>query len=164
MEPSRPLPLTPTPLLNTIPPELVSRFDPKYVEYYNAYNIGRIAGHQVPIEHYRKDPARYATQYSRQYGGDVYRVSEQKCPVDGGEITIRIFEAAPASTSQQQPAYINFHGGGWVFGNLETDDDFCRRVAREVGCVVFDVDYRLAPEFKFPIPVGDSWAAFNWVR
>lgn len=43
------------------------------------------------------------------------------------------------------------------------DYDFCKRIAHEVGCVVIDVDYRLSPEFKYPIPVDDCWAAFNWV-
>lgn len=65
--------------------------------------------------------------------------------------------------SKKRPTYINFHGGGWVFGGLFVDADFCRRVCKETGAVVFDVDYRLAPEFKFPIPVDDCWAAFQWV-
>lgn len=47
--------------------------------------------------------------------------------------------------------------------NSPTDFDFCKRLAHEVGCVVFDVDYRLSPEYKFPIPVNDCWEAFNWV-
>lgn len=51
----------------------------------------------------------------------------------------------------------------WVFGGLFVDYDFCKRIAHEVGCVVIDVDYRLSPEFKYPIPVDDCWAAFNWV-
>lgn len=50
-----------------------------------------------------------------------------------------------------------------MFGGLETDDAFCRRVCEETGAVVFDVDYRLAPEYPFPTPVDDSWTAFEWV-
>jgi len=56
-----------------------------------------------------------------------------------------------------------YHGGGWVFGNLTMDTEFCKRLVNELGCVVFDVDYRLAPENKYPIPIEDSWDAFNWV-
>ena len=63
-----------------------------------------------------------------------------------------------------RPVYINFHGGGWVFGGLATDVDFCKQLCHELGVVAFDVDYRLAPEFKFPIPVDDCWTAFNWIR
>lgn len=44
------------------------------------------------------------------------------------------------------------------------DSEFCKTLVDELQCVAFDVDYRLAPENKYPIPVEDSWAAFNWVR
>jgi len=57
---------------------------------------------------------------------------------------------------------MNFHGGGWVFDDLETAHNFCKRVAIELDYVTFDVDYRPAPEYSFPIPVDDSWVALNW--
>lgn len=63
----------------------------------------------------------------------------------------------------KRPVYVNFHGGGWVFGGLATDFDFCKRVARDTGAVVFDVDYRLAPEQQFPSQVEDCWEALKWV-
>lgn len=63
----------------------------------------------------------------------------------------------------KKPVYVNFHGGGWVFGGLATDFDFCKRVARDTGAVVFDVDYRLAPEEHFPSQVEDCWEALKWV-
>lgn len=50
------------------------------------------------------------------------------------------------------------------FYGFTYDSEFCKRVVGELGCVAFDVDYRLAPEDKFPVPVEDCWAAFNWVR
>ncbi|PWY90475.1 Alpha/beta hydrolase fold-3 [Aspergillus sclerotioniger CBS 115572] len=54
----------------------------------------------------------------------------------------------------------------WVFGDLSTDHDFCKRVVDGLDghLVAFDVDYRLAPEHKYPIPVDDCWSAFNWIR
>jgi acetyl esterase/lipase len=157
------------PLHNSIPKELLPRFDPVYVEYYNKNNAGRLHTHEVPIEEYRKNPAEYATSYGRAAGPDIYRITEQKCPVEGGEITVRIFEPAPIQnadgTSKKRAAYINFHGGGWVFGDLSKDHDFCKGIvdALEGDLVAFDVDYRLAPEHQYPIPVDDCWAAFNWV-
>ncbi|SPO06848.1 related to esterase [Cephalotrichum gorgonifer] len=154
------------PLLNSIPLDLLPRFNPTYVEYYSKYSAGRLATHQVPIEAYRRDPAAYTISYGREIvdTGSLL-ISEEKCPVEGGEITVRIFQPAQVTPGQApRPAYINFHGGGWVFGGLATDVDLCKRLALEVGCVVFDVDYRLAPEFKFPVPVDDCWTAFNWVR
>ena len=154
------------PLLNSIPENLLSRLDPTFVEYYNRYEAGRIHTHQVPIEEYRRNPAKYTIQYGRAEGGKVYRISEQNCPVKDGEISIRIFEPEPQANRNQslQPAYINFHGGAFTFGSLESDDPFCRHVVNEVGCVVFDVNYRHAPEHGFPTPIEDAWSAFQWVR
>ncbi|CAI7617614.1 unnamed protein product [Penicillium bialowiezense] len=158
------------PLHNSIPLELVPRFDPVYVTYYNAFNAGRLHTHEIPIEEYRKNPARYTISYGRAPGPEVFRITEQKCPVDGGEITIRIFEPTPKLDDQGQPrnraAYLNFHGGGWVFGGLNYDHSFCKRLVHKLDgdLVAFDVDYRLAPEHKFPIPVDDCCTAFNWVR
>lgn len=157
------------PLHNSIPPELIPRFDPVYVEYYNKYNAGRLHTHEVPIEEFRKNPARYTISYGRAYGPDIFRITEQKCPVEGGVITVRIFEPALKMDSRGQTkkraAYVNFHGGGWVFGGLSVDHDFCKRIVHELDgeLVAFDVDYRLAPEHRYPVPVNDCWAAFNWV-
>ncbi|KAJ5571418.1 Alpha/beta hydrolase fold-3 [Penicillium sp. DV-2018c] len=163
------VPTIPQPLHNSIPPELLPRFDPVYVAYYNAFNAGRLNTHEVPIEEFRKNPARYTITYGRAPGPDIFRITEQRCPVDGGEITVRIFEPAPKLDEQGQPkkraAYINFHGGGWVFGGLAYDHDFCKRCVHDLDgdLVAFDVDYRLAPEYKYPIPVNDCWTAFNWI-
>lgn len=77
---------------------------------------------------------------------------------------MRIFEPDVKVWGEEpRAAYVNFHGGGWVFGGLATDNDFCKRLSHELGVVCFDVDYRLAPENKFPVPVEDCWTAFNWV-
>lgn len=157
------------PLHNSIPSELLPRFDPVYVEHYNKYNAGRLHTHEVPIEEFRKNPAKYAIVYGRAQGPDIFRITEQKCPVEGGEITIRIFEPAPKldehGKAKKRAAYVNFHGGGWVFGDLSVDHDFCKTLVDGLDgqLVAFDVDYRLAPEHKYPIPVDDCWAAFNWV-
>jgi acetyl esterase/lipase len=163
---SKTAPTITLPLLNSIPPELISKFEPTYISYYNQYSAGRLATHQVPIEAYRADPSKYTISYGRELipQGSL-KITDQKCPVKGGEITVRVFEPEPhaGKVGKARPVYINFHGGGWVFGGLATDFDFCKRVANETGAVVFDVDYRLAPEYKFPIPVDDCWEAFNWV-
>jgi acetyl esterase len=61
------------------------------------------------------------------------------------------------------PVLVYFHGGGWVVGDLDTADWLCRSIAVQADCVVFSVDYRLAPENKFPIPVEDCYWALKWV-
>ncbi|KAJ5887474.1 hypothetical protein N7495_007515 [Penicillium taxi] len=158
------------PLHNSIPTELVSRFDPVYVEYYNKYNAGRLHTHEVPIEDIRKNPTRYTISYGRAAGPDIFRITEQKCLVKGGEITVRIFEPENKLDAhgklKKRAAYVNFHGGGWVFGGLAADHDFCKRIVHGLDgdLVAFDVDYRLAPEYRYPTAIEDCWAAFNWIR
>ncbi|MFJ7441335.1 alpha/beta hydrolase [Methylorubrum thiocyanatum] len=61
------------------------------------------------------------------------------------------------------PAIVFAHGGGWCLGSLNAYDTPCRSLAKATGCVVFSVDYRLAPEHPFPVPLDDVYAALDWV-
>lgn len=163
---SKPALLNEVPPINSIPPELASRFDPLYVKYYNKYQAGRLGTHEVPVSEYRKDPLKYHVLWGRQrIAEDGLDIIEQKCPVKDGEITIRIVKKQLAEGAQEtkRPVYINYHGGGWVFGDLETDHDFCKRLVHDLDLISFDVDYRRAPENPYPIPIDDCWTAFNWV-
>ncbi len=77
-----------------------------------------------------------------------------------GAIPIRIYTP---DTVGPKPALVYFHGGGWVLCDLDTHDVICRTIARRSGAVVIAVDYRLAPEHKFPAAVIDCYAATCWV-
>jgi acetyl esterase len=61
------------------------------------------------------------------------------------------------------PVLVYFHGGGWVLGELDSVDSLCRSLAKTADCVVVSVDYRLAPEHKFPAAVEDAYSATKWV-
>jgi acetyl esterase len=61
------------------------------------------------------------------------------------------------------PVVAYFHGGGWVIGSLDTHDSVCRRLAAAAACLVVAVDYRMAPEHRFPAAVDDCWAVTSWL-
>ncbi|MEM8994131.1 MAG: alpha/beta hydrolase [Acidobacteriota bacterium] len=73
---------------------------------------------------------------------------------------IRIY--TPADLRREPPALVYFHGGGWVVGDLDSSDAFCRLIAGQIPCRVISVDYRLAPEHPYPAAVEDAVAAFRW--
>ena len=82
-------------------------------------------------------------------------------PGPAGELGLRIY--APAGDGPF-PIAMMFHGGGWVIGDLDTADGQCRGLRDGAGCVVVSVDYRLAPEHRFPAAAEDCYAATCWAR
>lgn len=87
------------------------------------------------------------------------RVTDLTIAAAGRTLAARCYRPAPGTL----PGLVFFHGGGWTVGDLDTHDDVCRRIAREAGCVVIAVDYRLAPEHPFPAAIDDASAALYWV-
>jgi len=77
-----------------------------------------------------------------------------------GPIAVRVYRPVLRETL---PALIYFHGGGFVIGNLDTHDRMCRALANASGCAVIAVDYRLAPEHKYPAAVDDAYAATSYI-
>jgi acetyl esterase len=90
----------------------------------------------------------------------VAKVEDRSIPGPGGQIPVRIYTP---QGSGPFPILVYFHGGGWVIGNVDTHDPTCRTLTNAAGCVVVSVDYRLAPEHKFPAAVDDCYAATQWV-
>jgi acetyl esterase len=80
-----------------------------------------------------------------------------------GAIPLRLYRPAGVAAATRLPVLVYFHGGGWVIGDLDTHDVLCRQLTAEAGVSVVSVDYRLAPEQKFPAAVDDAWAATRWV-
>jgi acetyl esterase/lipase len=69
----------------------------------------------------------------------------------------------PTGVSQPGPALLWIHGGGYIIGTAQQDDELCRRFVRELGVTVAAVDYRLAPEHPYPAPLEDCYAALTWL-
>jgi acetyl esterase len=93
---------------------------------------------------------------------DVDLVRDLAAPGPGGPLTLRLYRGAGTGAAAL-PVLMFFHGGGWVIGDIDTHDVVCRRLANAAGCAVVSVDYRLAPEAKFPAAIEDCIAATNWV-
>jgi len=79
---------------------------------------------------------------------------------DGG-VPLRLYRPAAAGV---HPVLVYFHGGGWTIGDLDTHDVLCRQLCDAAGAAVLAVDYRLAPEHRFPAAVDDCLAAVRWLR
>lgn len=88
------------------------------------------------------------------------RVEELAIPVEGGTIPARLY--IPEGAGERPPLTVFFHGGGWVLGTLDTHDAMCRTLARDAGCAVLSVAYRLAPEHRYPTAAEDCYAATRW--
>src|SRR6516164_4689727 len=86
---------------------------------------------------------------------------DRKIAGAAGPVLIRIYRPDPSSSSApgpDVPAAVFFHGGGWVFGGLDSHDTLCRELARQAGVVLVAVDYRLAPENPYPAGLDDCAA------
>ena len=86
-------------------------------------------------------------------------VVDRSIPGPGGALPVRVYTPVGSAPF---PIVVFFHGGGWVVGDLDTQDMICRGLSHGSHSVVMSVDYRLAPEHKFPAAVDDAWAATCW--
>lgn len=93
----------------------------------------------------------------------IGKVENLTMPGPGGDLRLRNYTPVAAG-GESLPTLIFFHGGGFVIGDLETHDGICRILANEAGARVIAVDYRCAPEHKYPAAVEDALAALNWIE
>lgn len=88
------------------------------------------------------------------------RVEDIRVPAaDGTRLRARLY----ANSHEVLPVLLYLHGGGFTIGSLETHDSLCRQLALRSGAAVVALDYRLAPEHRFPVAVDDAWAAMRWL-
>ena len=97
-------------------------------------------------------------------GPEVGQVEDRTIPGPDGEIPVRIYTPpGSGNDSGPFPGLVWFHGGGWVVGDLDSADSTARHLCVGADCVVVSVDYRLAPDTKFPGPAEDCYAATQWL-
>ena len=93
--------------------------------------------------------------------GELAVIRDLSCPGPAGEIPLRLYDAR--ETREAGPLFLFFHGGGFVFGDLDTHEPFCAEMARQLDLPVVAVDYRLAPEHPWPAGAEDCIAAARWL-
>ncbi len=93
----------------------------------------------------------------------VAQVREYAASGPAGPIALRAYRGAGTQAADKLPVQVYYHGGGWVIGDLDSHDWQCRMIANAAKCAVVSVDYRLAPEHRFPAAFDDSLAAAEWI-
>jgi acetyl esterase len=119
---------------------------------------------RTPFHHMSPPDARAAYQAAAEIleppRAPLPRVEDLAVPAaDGTALPARLY----AASHERLPVLLYLHGGGFVIGNLETHDSLCRQLARRSGSAVLALDYRLAPEHRFPTAVDDAFAALRWL-
>jgi acetyl esterase len=91
---------------------------------------------------------------------EVAHCEDRRVPGPDGDLLVRVYRP---EVQGDLPCLVYFHGGGWALCSIETHDATCRKLANGAGCAVVSVDYRLAPEHRFPAAAEDGYAATRWV-
>ena len=124
---------------------------------------GMDANTDIPALRKRLADAKRALTASASTGESAVLEEDRQVTMrDGESITVRIYRAKK-ETVGGCPVFVMYHGGGFCLGGLENEELLCRKWVEEFGGVTVNVDYRLAPEHVFPIPVHDSFDALKWV-
>lgn len=136
--------------------------DQEWRRLWNNHGSSMIRADEVTIEEYRHDPRKYSFTYPTCQGPEVFYVEDKTIPVShpSGSITIRIYSPEGPGPF---PVHLNFHGGGWVLGGLNSEAAWCRHMCNKASIKVIDVDYRMGPEFRYPTAIYDCWDAVKWV-
>jgi acetyl esterase/lipase len=102
-----------------------------------------------------------ATAANRPPVPEVGEVTDGVIPAQGRDLPYRLYRPA-GSPAGPRPLVVYFHGGGWVLGDLDSDDPLCRDLCERSGAVILSVNYRHAPEDRFPAAALDAFAAVQW--
>lgn len=126
-----------------------------------------VASNRPPFETLTPKQAREVYLASRRVlqpdPDEVAEVRDLTASGPGGPIPLRLYRGIGAETDKPLPALVFFHGGGFVIGDLDSHDGVCRMLANAMRAIVVAVDYRLAPEHKFPAAAEDAIAAARWI-
>jgi acetyl esterase len=137
-------------------------YDPEYLQTWRKHPLPRFSKSDVEGE--RAGTREYFLQVARRCATprDNVAITDASAPslIDGATIPIRIYRREADSGNG---ALVYLHGSAFVLGDLDIDDQRCLLLARDSGCVIVSVDYRLAPEHRYPVPLEDCYSVVQWV-
>ena len=123
---------------------------------------GRPPTYELPI-----DVARAGTKAANQQMArpplPLHRVEDRRIATMAGDVPVRIYWPRPPAAGEQLPIVVFFHGGGFVLCDIDTHDPIARALCQGSDAIVVNVEYRMAPEHKFPAAVDDAYAAVSWL-
>ncbi|PLN80083.1 alpha/beta hydrolase fold-domain-containing protein [Aspergillus taichungensis] len=137
--------------------------DPEYVNFYNQYVANLQQVHLQPVAASRTSGVLIPGGGPLLDVGKTEDIAISRRETEGPEILLRAFTPSGEKPAAGWPVMLYFHGGGWVLGNINTENPVCTNLCVRGNCVVVTVDYRLAPENRWPAAVHDCWEALLWL-
>ncbi|ETS75399.1 hypothetical protein PFICI_12343 [Pestalotiopsis fici W106-1] len=154
-------------MANPIHPDFLDRLDQDFIDFYNS-TLGRTTpDNSAPLEEVRKQRAKFHSQKARKYAHTAFVQDIKLEAPDGYPFTVRLYKPDPRTSpygAGPYPVHVNFHGGGFTFGDLNSDAKICMQIRTRVGIMVADVDYRLRPEHAMGRGHDDCWAAVQYMH
>ncbi|KAL1888767.1 hypothetical protein Sste5346_009321 [Sporothrix stenoceras] len=154
-------------LPNPIDPSFIDRMDADFIAYYNKHIAIKPPTHAIDLSEVRANPQKWASPWCKDYADLPFVHDIQITSGDGHVFTARIYSPDDNDTepgSGPYPVHVNFHGGGYCFGDLTSDAALLMKIRKRARIIVVDVDYRLTPEHAFGKGTDDAWAAVQWVH
>ncbi|CAH2356082.1 hypothetical protein CLIB1423_52S00100 [[Candida] railenensis] len=147
---------------------MVDKLDPEYIKFFNSSLSSRpeiLYTHKVPLDALRKGGNVLPGQSSlvEMKSTQDIQIPRKYTKASDPPIPARVFTPKGDKPENGWPVTIWFHGGGWVLGNISTENSFCTHIAELSKCIVISIDYRLAPEDPFPACVEDAFESVLYI-
>ncbi|RMD39574.1 hypothetical protein DV735_g5551, partial [Chaetothyriales sp. CBS 134920] len=146
-----------------IHPSVADKLSPQFIDFYNQHYL-----YTTPVHLQSFIPARVADTPNPGSSpslpvGAICDLTIPRRESSGPAVKIRCFVPAGASPAKGWPVTIYYHGGGWVFGDVNSENHICSNLCARGPSVVITTEYRLAPEVPFPAALEDCWETIVWV-
>lgn len=146
-----------------IHPDILPLVDPQYVEFYNKYIINQQQVHYQPVAASRTSGVLIPGAGEPLKVASIKDYNFARKDSQGELVSVRVFTPSGEAPEGGWPGFLYMHGGGWVLGNINTENVHCTNWCARAKCVVVSVNYRLAPEIPFPAAVEDTWESYRWM-